>query len=496
MAIEQASMQYLQSIGTINSQVTQASSVAAGAGTDPSFSAAVEQAVIDVGNMSSVIQGAKTQINTSLDNTQSAIDQLSTALQSMQSVQQNAQQVAPDAQQAADADMGTLASSGTYNFKKAQLETELEPDMELDMGMDQIELDFGPFENAADLLEKLKGMDRSDAENKLLSYISDPQGQEIARKSMEIVFEHDLNSQEQLEVMSQVWDYLPDAVKTDTEQLTSIEGEYVNNQGQTMANLENIKKIVEASNEEVRKMAQSEKPKSFNFKKQAQHKSYENVILWGPESRNEVDPFTGQPTSDWHVFERNKGWNWRIGDRWDIDFEAFWRGNIMDKYSRPYRDKDGNWVGGYIEKRFEVDRWQPEENTYMLKPGEKRKPRPAELGNMEARMEAYRGNKDQVFNWAKASGHQKMIKTSSSQSAEMDLTTRANEVLEKVQSNHPELDEESAIKMAAEKYYVSRDPKERKFLDGPHGSGSGVGYIEDLLKSSQPVLASSKKKRM
>ena len=406
-AIEEASMQYLQAIGAINTQVTQASSVVSGAGTDPSFTAMVQQATVNVSNIPSMINSAKIQINSSLDQVQGSVEQLNIALQSMQTVQQTAQNTAPDSQQAADA--GPLIASGAYNFKKAQLDMGSDIDMELDMGLDQTESDFGPFENAADLLEKLKGMDRSDAENKLLSYISDQQGQETARKAMEIVFEHDLNSQEQLEVMSQVWDYLPDAVKTDTEQLTSIEGEYVNNQGQTMANLENIKKIVEASNEEVRKMAQSEKPKSFNFKKQAQHKSYENVILWGPESRNEVDPFTGQPTSDWHVFERNKGWNWRIGDRWDIDFEAFWRGNVMDKYSRPYRDKDGNWVGGYIEKRFEVDRWQPEENTYMLKPGEKRKPRPAELGNMEARMEAYRGNKDQVFNWKEASSKKKRM---------------------------------------------------------------------------------------
>jgi hypothetical protein len=187
-----------------------------------------------------------------------------------------------------------------------------------------------------------------------------------------------------------------------------------NQEQQTMANLEDIKKIVEASNEEVKKLAQKSSSKGYNFKKQAQHKSYENVILWGPESRNNVDPFTGQPTSDWHVFERNKGWNFRIGDRWDIDFEAFWRGNIMDKYHRPYRDEDGNWVGGYIEKRFEVDRWQPEENTYMLKPGELRKPRPAELGNMEARLETYRGNEDKVFNWTKASS-EKVTKTAKSE---------------------------------------------------------------------------------
>jgi len=410
VAIESASMQYLQTISNINNQVTQAGSIAAGAGSDPSFTAAVQQAVVNVANMSVVINNAKSKINSSLDATSSAIEQLTTALQSMQSVQQNAQQNAPDAQQAADSGNGAYASKGVFNYKEAQLAADplaqIPPMEDAGLGgvedMGQVD-DFGPFENASELLEKLEGMGRAESENKLLSYVSDPQAQEMTRKTMEIVFEYGLNSQEQLEEISQVWDFLPDAIKIENEQMTSIEGEYVNNQEQTMANLENINKMVKASNDEIIKLAQAGKPKSFNFQKQAQHKTNENVILWGPESRNNVDPFTGEPTSDWHVLERNKGWGFRIGDRWDIDFEAFWRGNIMDKYSRPYRDGEGNWVGGYIEKRFEVDRWQPEENTYMLKPGEKRKARPAELGNMEARLEAYRGNEDKVFNWKEAS---------------------------------------------------------------------------------------------
>lgn len=418
-AIEQASMQYLQTIQSINNQVAQASTVASGASVDPSFENAMQQAVVSINNVSTVIENAKSQIINALDTTESEIEQLNMTLQSMQNVSQQVQNIQQDlpTQQATEVGGVNLASKKYFNWKKAQnaqvpespevpLETLEEKGQQFDS--------FGPFENADDLLEKLKGMDRSDAENKILTYISDPQGQEVARKTMEVVFEHSLNPQEQLEAMSQLWDYLPDAVKTNSENLVSVEGDYVNNQEQTMANLDNIRKLVEASNEEIRKKAQSNSSKSFNFKKQAQHKTNENVILWGPESRNNVDPFTGQPTSDWHVFERNKGWGFRIGDRWDIDFEAFWRGNIMDKYHRPYRDESGDWVGGYVEKRFEVDRWQPDENKYMLRPGEKRKPRPAELGNLEARIESYRGNKDQVYNWKEAS-NQKTIKANSGQ---------------------------------------------------------------------------------
>jgi len=53
--------------------------------------------------------------------------------------------------------------------------------------------------------------------------------------------------------------------------------------------------------------------------------------------------------------------------------EAVWRQNLMDKYSRAYRNEDGEWVGGYIDKRFEVHH-DTEDPQYQLKPGERRRP--------------------------------------------------------------------------------------------------------------------------
>lgn len=409
-AVETATMQYLQMIGSINTNIVQASTLAAGGVTDPTFNNMVQQAMGAIANMPSLIANAKGQINTNLDNIISASTELNNALQSMQNIGVS-NQMNNQNSNSANAMTGQLtASRKKYNFKTAQFDNSLSNSPLLnDVPLEDNTEGFGPFQNAHELLQQLEGMDTADAENALLSYVSEPQGQEQIRKSIEMIFEHDLNSQEKLEVISQIWRLLPDAIKAEAEKVTPIEGTLVNNQGQTMANIHKIRETVIASNEEIKKLAQQNNNKPFNFRKEAQHKSLENVILWGPESKK-IDPFTGEPISDWHVLERNKGWGFRIGDRWDIDFEAFWRGNIMDKYSRPYRDDEGNWVGGYIEKRFEVDRWQPEENKYMLKPGEKRKPRPAELGNLEARMEVYRGNKDKVFNWAKANSN-KMIKT-------------------------------------------------------------------------------------
>jgi len=102
-----------------------------------------------------------------------------------------------------------------------------------------------------------------------------------------------------------------------------------------------------------------------------------------------------------------------IDDNKMICGEAVWRANIMDKFSRDYVDENGKVTGGYIERRFEVNHNVPEENKMRLKPGELRKPRPAEQGNLEARMQAMRQkegkkrgykpdtNTGDVFDWAK-----------------------------------------------------------------------------------------------
>ena len=151
--------------------------------------------------------------------------------------------------------------------------------------------------------------------------------------------------------------------------------------------------------------------KKFNLSKTAQHKTLENTIMWGPNQTRKVDPFLRQPVSDWHIIERNKGFGLVVDDVWNIDYETIWRENIMDKYSRPYKDKEGNWVGGYIQKRFEVDKNIPETTNMQLKPGELRKPILPEYGNTESRLQEARSkgeiagayNISKPFNWKEAS---------------------------------------------------------------------------------------------
>jgi len=170
---------------------------------------------------------------------------------------------------------------------------------------------------------------------------------------------------------------------------------------------EAIKKLAEST-------ANKHKAKVFNLKKTAQHKTMDNAILWGP-GQSQIDPFLKQPVSDWHIVERNKGFGLVVDDVWNIDYETIWRNNIMDKYSRPYKDKEGNWVGGYLNKRFEIDRNIPPENNMQLKPGQTRKPILPEYGNTESRLQSARAagdiegaiDKSKPFNWKEAQAKKK-----------------------------------------------------------------------------------------
>jgi len=171
-------------------------------------------------------------------------------------------------------------------------------------------------------------------------------------------------------------------------------------------------------NEVIKKLAQNivnkNKKKAFNLTKTAQHKTLDNAILWGP-GQTRIDPFLHQPVSDWHIVERNKGFGLVVDDIWNIDYETIWRENIMDKYSRPYKNKEGDWVGGYLNKRFEIDRNIPVASNMQLKPGQLRKPILPEYGNTESRLQAARASGDiagaidisKPFNWKEASSKKK-----------------------------------------------------------------------------------------
>ena len=134
---------------------------------------------------------------------------------------------------------------------------------------------------------------------------------------------------------------------------------------------------------------------SSGLKKEAQHKSMENIFYYGPESVS-ISPFTNGIQSGMHRVEQNKGFGLVLDDIKDLDYESIWRQNVMDKYTQPYRDEDGNYVGGTINKRFEVNSNVDPINNMQLLPGTRHRPYIPELGSTEARMEVARGNKDKL----------------------------------------------------------------------------------------------------
>lgn len=267
-------------------------------------------------------------------------------------------------------------------------------------------------------------LDVDQALNTLLSLVSDERTEigedsgklinpkQIISDSVKTYFEgkDTMSDQEKLKVASAIFEALPQSVKSapmqDESSITAVE--------------QRVASIVRETEQIIRKSAQilaNNKEKKFNLKKTAQHKGFDNVILVGP-GQTRVDAFTGNLISDLHLIERNKGFGLKIDDVLNVDWEAIWRGSVMDKYSREYRDEDGKWVGGYLNKRFEIDQNIPEGNDYQLKPGQKRRPYLPQYRSLESRLEAMRETEGEKrgygpstsgkpFNWKEAQQQKK-----------------------------------------------------------------------------------------
>jgi len=317
-----------------------------------------------------------------------------------------------------------IAKTQTFNLKKAQYKTPSPdefgmPDQGGDLGPDLDSMQ-DPFEDV--LMDESNGdqwrdhsefkdwldqqTDRSAAASIVGGKIPETYAQSL-NDALEQFYEGNLTEEEKLQIASRIFEILPDENKV-------LEADPA--EGVIPANYTEVSAFVKDMDKQIRKMAQQNTKKAFNLTKTAQHKgAVDNMFMYGP-SETRIDPFLRQPISDYHIVERNKGFGLVVDDIWNIDWETIWRGNIMDKYSRPYKDKDGNWTGGYIQKRFEVDKWIPEENNMQLKPGQLRKPYIAKERSTESRLEAMRAEKNRgyepdssgkPYNWTKEASTKK-----------------------------------------------------------------------------------------
>ncbi|MAH51191.1 hypothetical protein CMI37_35570 [Candidatus Pacearchaeota archaeon] len=327
-------------------------------------------------------------------------------------------------------EMGAMAGSKdtikTFNLKKAQGIGEAVTPLgdvaadDIDMMGDQFSMEQDvlggeqdamggespKFQDGADLKDWLDQKDFNTARNLLLTYIADTAAQQLVEDGLNSFYEGDLDQNGKIKIAVSLFDVLPDQLKFD------------DMSGGDMIPAEYTRAMIEETNETIKKLAEEHvkkaEKKPFNLNKEAQHKVVEDTFMYGP-GQTRIDPYYRMPVSDYHIIERNKGYGIDFGGVWDVDWEAIWRSSIMDKYSRPYKDKDGNWVGGYIQKRFEVDKNIPEQNNMQLKPGQTRKPVLPEYGSTEARLQSARAdgdveganNTDAPFNWKEASAKKK-----------------------------------------------------------------------------------------
>jgi hypothetical protein len=306
-----------------------------------------------------------------------------TETQGAQSATQGAQSATQGAQSA------TTAKIKKFNLKQAQSPFDMTTQDTTPITDETSEK--RTFNSIVDLVSFLDGTDMNNARAELFKVIDESKQQQVA-DILGQYYEKDWTRVDDAETkkinskgMKFIWDAIVSTAKSETAQLGNVEGAQFKET--------EITSFVSDVNNSLKKLAYESvknENKPFNLKKEAQAKTTENIIMYGP-SEKRYDAFLRQPISDWHIVERNKGFGLVVDDAWNIDWEAIWRGNVMDKYSRPYRDtKTGEWIGGYIQKRFEVDKWIPAQNNLQLLPGELRKPLIPERGIIEGRLEAMR----------------------------------------------------------------------------------------------------------
>ena len=151
----------------------------------------------------------------------------------------------------------------------------------------------------------------------------------------------------------------------------------------------------EANKEEAPKMAGLYLPNP-KMEKTAATNAYPAYIMGGPTD-NRYCPKIRKPVNTYicrfHCLD-----GLAIDDHQILCNEAIWRQAVMDKFSREYKDADGNWVGGYLNKRFEMHR-DDAGHPYQLKPGTRHAPIHEDAWSLEKRMAESRKDEKGLYNF-------------------------------------------------------------------------------------------------
>jgi len=162
--------------------------------------------------------------------------------------------------------------------------------------------------------------------------------------------------------------------------------------------------------------------------------------------------------------------------------EAMWRRHIMDKFSREFKDKNGKWVGGYINQRFQVFT-DDGGNQMELAHGERtRKPRPHQY-SIERRLSEGRGEETSDLT---ASSKVSFVKLASIDTPKEkdDNYQMFDDIIEMKQSG---LNEEDIISKVAEHYNVDipRVACIHKAASAMMERYNGIVYAHDVVEASK-----------
>lgn len=126
--------------------------------------------------------------------------------------------------------------------------------------------------------------------------------------------------------------------------------------------------------------------------------------------------------------------------------EALWRSHVMDKFAREFKDKDGKWVGGYLNERFQIFRDDGGNNMELAHGERTRKPRPHQYST-ERRLSEGRGEETTDLT---ASNKTQMIKLASVEAKDdSDIHQIFDDIIEMKQSG---VNDEDIIYKVAEHY--------------------------------------------
>lgn len=129
---------------------------------------------------------------------------------------------------------------------------------------------------------------------------------------------------------------------------------------------------------------------------------YNGYTMYGPGDTR-MCPKIRQPVSTficrYHCLD---GIN--VDDHQTVCGEAIWRQSVMDKFSREYRDADGKWTGGYLNKRFETHYDDSITNPALLKPGQRMAPINEDAWSLEKRLAEMRKTESKERGYSETPG--------------------------------------------------------------------------------------------